>query len=64
VLLREPLNPREPALAQEIVLPFTSEIVTIVLLKVDWMWAIPVATFFRTTFFAARFLVVAIRSFL
>src|SRR5258708_37562771 len=35
VLLREPLNPRAPALDQDTVLPFTSVIVTTVLLKVD-----------------------------
>jgi hypothetical protein len=41
VLLREPLKPREPALAQESVLPVRSVIVTIVLLNVDWMWTMP-----------------------
>ena len=51
VLLREPLKPREPALDQAIELPFTSVIVTTVLLKVDWMCAIPVAMFFLTFFF-------------
>ena len=35
VLLREPLKPREPALDQATVLPFTSVIVTTVLLNVD-----------------------------
>ncbi len=35
-----------------------------VLLNVDWMCAMPVATFFRTTFFAARFLVAAMLNFL
>jgi hypothetical protein len=34
-------------------LPFTSVIVTTVLLNVDWMWAMPVATFFLTFFLAA-----------
>ena len=53
VLLREPLKPREPALDQATVLPFTSVIVTTVLLKVDWMCAIPVATFFFAFFLAA-----------
>jgi len=53
VLLREPLKPRDPALDHATVLPFTSVIVTTVLLKVDWMWAIPVATFFFTLFFWA-----------
>src|SRR5690606_4212963 len=60
VLLREPLKPRAPALAQESALPLTSVIVTIVLLKVDLMCAMPAYTFFLTTFFA-RFLDVAIR---
>jgi hypothetical protein len=32
-------------------LPFTSVIVTMVLLNVDWMQAMPVATFFLTRFF-------------
>src|SRR5690606_12059710 len=58
VLLREPLNPTFPALAQEIVFPCGSVIVTIVLLNVDRMWAMPLSTFFRsrrfvrTVFFA------------
>src|SRR5579871_3933577 len=51
--LREPLNPREPALDHATVFPFTSVIVTTVLLNVDWIWAMPVATFFLTRFFAA-----------
>ena len=51
VLLRDPLNPREPALDHDTVLPFTSVMVTTVLLKVDWTYAIPVATFFLTFFF-------------
>ena len=50
--LREPLKPREPALDHATALPFTSVIVTTVLLKVDWMCAMPVATFFLTFFFA------------
>jgi hypothetical protein len=45
------LKPREPALDQATELPFTSVIVTTVLLKVDWIWAIPVAMFFLTFFF-------------
>ena len=53
VLLREPLKPRDPALDHATVLPLTSVIVTTVLLKVDWMWAIPVAMFFLTFFFWA-----------
>src|SRR5579864_3467162 len=46
VLLRDPLKPRDPELDHDTVLPLTSVIVTTVLLNVDWMWAIPVATFF------------------
>jgi hypothetical protein len=37
VLLREPLNPREPAEDHAIALPLMSVIVTTVLLKVLWM---------------------------
>src|SRR5206468_3902759 len=43
---REPLNPTFPALAHESVLPSRSVIVTMVLLKVDLMWAWPCETFF------------------
>src|SRR3954469_15406091 len=50
--LREPLKPREPALDHATVLPLTSVIVTTVLLNVDWIWAMPVATFFLTFFLA------------
>src|ERR1700722_13333287 len=53
VLLREPLNPRDPALDQATVFPFTSVMVTTVLLNVDWMWAIPVETFFLAFFLTA-----------
>src|SRR6476661_8370618 len=48
--LREPLKPRLPALDHATVLPLTSVIVTTVLLNVDWIWAMPVATFFLTFF--------------
>jgi hypothetical protein len=41
VLLRDPLNPAEPALPQATALPCVSVIVIIVLLKVAWMCAIP-----------------------
>jgi hypothetical protein len=34
-----PLKPDVPELAQQMVLPFWSVMVTTVLLKVDWMWA-------------------------
>src|SRR5580704_5592202 len=53
VLLRDPLNPRDPALDHATVLPFTSVMVTTVLLNVDCTYAIPVATFFLTFFFGA-----------
>src|SRR5689334_14491475 len=48
--LREPLKPRAPALDQESTFPETSVIVIIVLLNVDWMWTMPVWTFFLTRF--------------
>src|SRR5258706_2340993 len=51
VLLRDPLKPREPADDQAMVAPLMSVMVTIVLLKVDWMCAMPVETFLRTFFF-------------
>src|SRR5689334_4453560 len=57
VLLRAPLNPTVPADAHEIVSPFKSVIVTIVLLNVALMWATPLVTplriFFLTPAFAA-----------
>src|SRR3970040_1647536 len=57
VLLRDPLNPALPALAQDTTLPILSVSVTIVLLKVAWTWAIPTRTSFRSflrpTFFGA-----------
>jgi hypothetical protein len=52
VLLRDPLNPALPALAQAMTLPLTSVIVTIVLLKEDWIWAMPFWIFRRSFFFA------------
>src|SRR5665648_11986 len=48
VLLREPLNPREPALDQESAFPLVSVMVTMVLLNVDLMWAIPLSIFLRS----------------
>src|SRR3990170_1242336 len=48
VLLRDPLNPALPALAQDTTLPILSVSVTIVLLKVAWTWAIPTRTSFRS----------------
>jgi hypothetical protein len=47
VLLREPLNPLVPALAQHSVSPLVSVIVTLVLLKVALIWAIPTVTLRR-----------------
>ncbi|EFR92760.1 conserved hypothetical protein, partial [Listeria innocua FSL J1-023] len=46
--LREPLNPREPALDQAKALPCVSVIITIVLLNVERMCAIPDSIFFFT----------------
>ena len=46
VLLRDPLNPKRPALDCAITLPDPSVTVTIVLLNVDWMCTTPVGTFF------------------
>jgi hypothetical protein len=46
--LREPLKPRTPDDAHATVLPLTSVIVMRVLLKVELMWTMPVATFFLT----------------
>src|SRR5690606_23246557 len=53
VLLRAPLKPTAPALAHEIVSPPMSVMVTIVLLKVALMWAIPRVTPRRTLRFVA-----------
>jgi hypothetical protein len=44
VLLRLPLNPLVPELAQQSVSPFVSVMVTVVLLNVALMWATPTAT--------------------
>src|SRR5512138_1386210 len=60
VLLREPLKPRDPELAQEMVAPLTSVMVTMVLLNVDLMCAIPPAMFLRTAFLPGRFLLVCV----
>ena len=48
VLFRDPGNPREPPEAQAMVLPSVSVMVTIVLLNVLWMYAIPRGTFRRS----------------
>src|SRR5262245_56350875 len=53
--LRDPLKPLDPALDHAMAFPFTSVIVTTVLLKEDWMWAIPTETFFRLFFLTAFF---------
>src|SRR2546426_875286 len=50
VLLREPRKPALPALDQETTLPIRSVRVTIVLLKVAWMCAMPVRTSRRSRF--------------
>src|SRR6266540_3247989 len=50
VPLRDPLNPTVPALAHATTFPCGSVIVTIVLLKVEWMFTIPSGTA-RLTFF-------------
>src|SRR5699024_8941987 len=47
--LREPLNPTWPEEAQEMTAPFGSVMDTMVLLKVDLMYAWPWATFFFAT---------------
>src|SRR6202007_2441892 len=46
--LREPLKPAAPEVAHERAFPWRSVMVTMVLLKEAWMWAIPS----ETTFFA------------
>src|SRR5438045_4668580 len=51
VLLRLPLKPTVPAEAKHRVSPLVSVMVTMVLLKVDLMWAIPRLTFLRVFFF-------------
>src|SRR5437773_6344443 len=56
VLLRLPLKPTVPAEAKQSVSPLVSVMVTIVLLKVDLIWATPRLTFLR----ALRFLLLAI----
>src|SRR5215510_12275494 len=50
VPLRDPLNPTVPALAHATTFPCGSVIVTIVLLKVEWIFTIPSGTA-RLTFF-------------
>src|SRR5688572_5476130 len=51
VLLRLPLKPHVPALAQHRASPLVSVMVTTVLLNVALTWAIPTDTFRRTFFF-------------
>ena len=52
----EPLNPLFPEEDHEIVLPVLSVIVIIVLLKVEFMWAMPEGMFFLTFFLFLYFL--------
>jgi hypothetical protein len=53
-----PLKPLEPAEAQETTSPLISAMVTMVLLKVDWIKATPLGTlrfcFFAPVFFVGR----------
>src|SRR5439155_24705996 len=56
VPFREPLKPRDPALDQQTTLPSRSAMVTVVLLNVAWMCAMPVGTIFFSFFFAPFFL--------
>ena len=51
VPLRAPLNPAVPELALQTALPSWSVMVMMVLLKDDWMWAIPKPISFRTFFY-------------
>src|SRR5258706_4316216 len=46
--LRDPLKPAAPEVAQDSAFPWRSVMVTMVLLKDAWIWAIPSATFFLT----------------
>src|SRR5512137_1810049 len=66
VLLREPLKPTLPALAHVTTFPVPSVIVTMVLLKVAWMQAIPCVTPFPSFLLGraevGRFVGVAIQS--
>src|SRR5512135_162322 len=48
VLLREPLNPLAPALPHAITFPDWSVKVTIVLLKLAWIWTLPYGTDLRS----------------
>jgi hypothetical protein len=50
VCLRDPEKFTVPALAHAMVFPLISVIVTMVLLKVDWIWAIPWLMFFFALF--------------
>ena len=46
VLFLEPLKPEPPEVAQQIVFPCLSVMVTIVLLNEEWIWATPSVTTF------------------
>ena len=50
VLFLDPLNPEPPDVPQQTALPLLSVIVIIVLLKEEWIWAIPSATLFLVFF--------------
>src|SRR5436190_17963384 len=52
VLLRDPLKPTLPALAHVMTAPSPSVIVTMVLLKLAWMWATPFTPTLRSRFLA------------
>src|SRR5438045_1009555 len=52
VLLREPLKPTLPALAQVMTLPSVSVMVTMVLLKLACTWATPLTPTLRSRFLA------------
>jgi hypothetical protein len=51
----EPLNPAVPELPQESTFPAGSVSVTITLLKVEWIYALPCGTDFLSFFLAIRF---------
>ncbi len=52
--MRDPLKPLPPELAQLTTFPLVSVKVTIVLLKVALIWAMPIGIFFFSFLFAVR----------
>ncbi len=62
VPFRDPRKPSDPALDQQTTLPSGSEIVTIVLLNVAWMYACPLGTIFFSRFLPLFFFGFAILS--